>query len=358
MDSIPFLLKLVKYGLGNANELYIPNHTNWGEIFTLAHRHGVGAIALDGLQQCYDKSVPVDIDTLTKFNWIGAVKHQESEYGRQENVIASLAQFYQKHGIKMMVLKGWGLSLNYPIPSHRPCSDLDIYLYGEQEKGDKLVETELGVKVDKGHHHHTVFVYKKLTVENHYDFLNIYSHRSTKKFEELLKKICGAEIKPVSLQGVEVFLPPVQFNALFVLRHMAVEFAATGMNLRQVIDWGLFVKTYHAEVNWDEFLSVVKEQNMHHFLGAVNYICYTYLGFDKCLFDSYYDESYGEQVLSDLFAPNNNPKVKGFFKYMAARSQNWWRNRWKHKIVYSDSLLSTFIYQVMAHLMKPATLFH
>ena len=84
-----------------------------------------------------------------------------------------------------------------------------------------------------------------------------------------------------------------------------------------------------------------------------------YLGFDRKIFQGFGDDSYGERVFADLFNPENAlPKQKGFIKYIASRLQNWWHNRWKHHIVYSDSLLSTFVYQVYAHLMKPATLYH
>jgi len=98
---------------------------------------------------------------------------------------------------------------------------------------------------------------------------------------------------------------------------------------------------------------------MHHFLDAVNYICYFYLGFEKSLFKGLGSSYYGEKVYADLFNPlNSQPKERGFLKYVWQREQNWWHNRWRHEIVYSDSLLSTLVYQIIAHLMKPATLYH
>ena len=359
MNTQNSLIELVRLGLENTSDCNLSSETSWEEVRNLAFLHGVGAIAFDGIQSCYDKELSIEIDIQTKLEWIGSVHQAEVEYQKQLDTIASLAKFYQKHGIRMMVLKGYGLSLNYPKPNHRPCSDLDIYLFGEQQRADRLVEEELGIKVDNSHHHHTVFVYQGLTVENHYDFLNVYSHRSTKKIETYLKKLCYSEYRTIKVGGAEIYLPSINFDALFVLRHMAVEFAATGMNLRQVIDWGLFIKNYHTVVRWNEFLPMVKVANMHYFLDAINYICYTYLGFDRKIFQGHGDDSYGERVFADLFDPENAlPKQKGFIKYVASRLQNWWRNRWRHRIVYSDSLCSTFMYQTYAHLMKPATLYH
>ena len=355
--STKVITDLINCGLGNSESCIIPDHTDWDQVITLAVLHGVDAIALDGIQKCYSNHIPIDIDIDTKLDWIGNTHLQEVTYQGQEETISSLARFYQKHGIRMMVLKGWGLSLNYPNPAHRPCSDLDIYLFGEQEKGDKLLESELGLKVDNEHHHHSVFIFHGLMVENHYDFINVHSHRSTRKIENLLKSMAQDAVPVKTKDGIDVWLPSSDFNALFVLRHMAAHFAAVGMNLRMILDWGLFMNKHHQEVDWDRILPIIREINMHKYLDAVNYICYTYLGFDRDIFVGFGDESYGERVFADLFDPENfKPKKSGLIAYPYDRFVKWWHNRWKHQIVYSDSLLSTFFFQAHAHLMKPATL--
>lgn len=351
------VIDLVNCGLGNSESCIIPDDTDWNQVMKKSALHGVDTIALDGIQRFHSNHIPIDIDIDAKLEWIGNSHLQEVAYQSQEETISSLASFYQKHGIRMMVLKGWGLSLDYPNPSHRPCSDLDIYLFGEQEKGDKLLERELGIKVDNDHHHHSVFTYHGIMVENHYDFMNVHSHCSTRKIENLLKSMAQDAVQVKTKDGTDVWLPSANFNALFVLRHMAAEFAANGMILRQVADWGLFMKEHRQEIDWNQILQIIKELNMHKFLDAVNYICYTYLRFDKDVFVGFGDESYGERVFADLFNPENyKQKKSGLLAYLYDRLQNWWRNRWRHKIVYSDSLLSTFFYQLHAHLMKPATL--
>lgn len=115
--------------------------------------------------------------------WIGMATQMESIYAQQKKSMMTLAAWYKQHGISMMVLKGYGLSLNYPVPNHRPSGDIDIYLFGEQERADKQLQEELGIKVDKSHHH-TVFCFQEETVENHYDFLNIHLRRSNVSIEK------------------------------------------------------------------------------------------------------------------------------------------------------------------------------
>lgn len=58
----------------------------------------------------------------------------EGRYAAYEKAIGSLAGFYNQHGYKMMVLKGYASSLDWHNPKHRPCGDIDIWQFGEQKK--------------------------------------------------------------------------------------------------------------------------------------------------------------------------------------------------------------------------------
>lgn len=359
MQDAFVIIELIKFGLGRSIVCSLTKEKDWPKVFETSLQHGIAAIAFDGISRCYKEKVDLSLDVNTKLEWISYLQQQEQAYHQQERLIEELADFYCQHGIRMMVLKGYGLSLNYPIPSHRPCTDLDIFLFGEQERGDQLLTDELGVKVDNSHHHHSVFIFKGLSVENHYDFLNVYSHLSNKKIEKRLKELAPNALCTKMSDGTEVLLPSPNFNALFLLRHMAAHFVGSAMNFRQVLDWGLFIENHHNEVDWESLIPFVKELNMHVFLGAVNYICFQYLGFEKSFFSFYEDDSYGERVFHDIFNPNNfKPKEKGLVKYIYSRYNKWWGNRWKHRIVYSEGLFVTFIVQVFAHLMKPASLHH
>ena len=66
-----------------------------------------------------------------------------------------------------MVLKGYGLSLDWPIPNHRVVGDLDIYNFGKWKEADSFIAEQLGIKIDDGHEHHAVFNFNGVAVENH-----------------------------------------------------------------------------------------------------------------------------------------------------------------------------------------------
>lgn len=75
--------------------------------------------------------------------WIGQTTMIEWIYAKHQERIRELADFYKQHNKRMLLLKGYGCSLCYPKPEHRPTGDIDIFLFGQLDEADALVEKEL-----------------------------------------------------------------------------------------------------------------------------------------------------------------------------------------------------------------------
>ncbi len=268
MDSLQYsLISILNYGLGTQNSCTLPHNLDWKELMVMSQQHGVDAIVLDGIERLAEEG-RANIDLTTKLSWIGAVAQQEQIYIKKKRVLADLSKIYAKHGIRMMVLKGLGLSLNYPKPEHRICNDIDIYLFGEQKRADRILKNEYKIEIDNSEHQHSIFYFHGVMIENHYNFLNIYAHLSSRKIEKKLKVLSSAGLQGANIEGQTVYFPSADFNALFILRHTASHFAGSAMNIRQVIDWGLFVKKHHDEIDWNMLLPFIKDMNMDKFYDA------------------------------------------------------------------------------------------
>jgi len=361
---------LLRIGLGTENvggnhsidySLFADSEVDWNGIYSLGVKQGVGAFIFDALQslteaQLIPKDFMSDKKVLMKF-YAHTLKVEEN-WKKHEGAIRSLAQFYAGHDIMMMVLKGYGLSLLYPKPEHRPCGDIDIYLYGEQMRADKLIHEEKRVKVDYSHHHHTVFRMNGVSVENHYDFLNIYAHLSSREIEKELKLLAREERgEAIELEETSVYLPPVMLNAIFLLRHAGAHFAAEEIALRHISDWAMFVKHYHKSIDWQRLCAFAKKQNMDKFLNCLNAICIDYMGIPADCFPTFErDEELVARVLQDtLYPPFSDKSAIGGnpIKDFMYRLKRWWGNRWKHKLVYKEGLILTFLVQVRSHLINP-----
>ena len=349
------LFRLLRIALGKEVCSSLPNDVDWQEVYCISLRQGVGAIVCDGMLSLSSCS----IDDELRYKWMGQSMVIEQMYMRHKKVIIDLANFYEENNICMLLLKGYGLSLNYPIPNHRPPGDIDVFLFDRNtnlplwDKGDKAIKETFNIKINNSHHHHTTFEFKGQSVENHYDFINVYAHRSNKRIERVLKSWvmidCDYYKKPL------VF-PSANFNALFILKHCAGHFASTGMKIRHLLDWLLFVETYGKTVDWEKVYEIYRREKLDRFAAVLNAIGVHMLKFPKDIFvEIEEDETLVKRVLADILCPEFSEKEKGtLISALWVKPRRWWSNRWKHEICYSDSLLSSFFYSLFAKIIKPS----
>lgn len=350
--------ELIRYGLGVTNRCHIDKNTNWEELYEIALKHGVAAIALDGANRCFENGYDAGLDFQTKMEWIGLVTQMEQQYQQYEKHLKEMATFYKEHGIKMMVLKGYGLSRNYPIPSHRPCGDVDIYLFGEQERADQLIRNELGIEVDKSHHHHTVFEFHGETVENHYDFLNVHVRPSNKRIEAKLKELTNLNLDldvNDNPQADNIYFPSVEFNAIYLLRHCAAHFASTEMTVRQALDWGFFMEKYHEKINWDKYITYLKQEGMYRFYNLLGLFCMKHLGFDASIFHGLVSDKLFDRFSNEILESEFKDRENGNLLWsLWVKPRRWWHNRWKNRLCYKENAWEEFAYGLWAKVLKPS----
>ena len=346
----------------------------WRMVYYIAINQGVLALAWDGvLRHEKENNERVLANSSLRINWALNTEYIEKKYEKQKNVIVFLTRFFAAHGINVMILKGYGLSLNYPIPEHRPCGDIDIWLFriekdtdgktvitNVQREADALLHQKLNVDISEDVHHHTVFYFEGVFVENHYNFLNVHAHISNRIIENRLQELVRESMVSVQVCGETLYLPSVDFNVLFLLRHTASHFAAESIGLRHLLDWKYFIEKNASDINWDSMEHFAEDMNMHRFMHCINGICIDYLGMMASLIPTFERESTLEQrVLSDIFSPEFDeakPHNAYLLSLLIWKFRRWWANRWKHRIVYREGLLSTFFVQLRSHLIKPETL--
>ena len=164
--------------------------------------------------------------------------------------------------------------------------------------------------------------------------------------------------------GARIILPSPLLNMLFVARHSACHFAAEGMTLRMLCDWVLLANQRKDDIDWDEVWKICVAMGMAKFVLCMAHIAHRYLGFALDVFHipAVYS-NFGteeaeliERVLEDCFSSRHKVKEPAGVGYIIARYKLWKGNLWKHRIVYTDSVISTFLAQIKSHLMKPATI--
>jgi hypothetical protein len=256
-----------------------------------------------------------------------------------------------------MVLKGYACSVNWPIPEHRPCGDIDIWLFGKQKEADSILEREKGLIVDKSEHHHTVFYYNDFMVENHYDFINVYRHKSSAVMETVFKELGKDDSCFIELYGEKVYFPTANLHALFLLRHSMSHFAAESITLRQLLDWAFFVKSHSSEIDWKWLEGILEQYGMKRLYNVYNAICVGDLGLEVNLFPRVqFDPSLKDRVLKEILFPQypiyNLPR--NAFKRVSFKVRRWKDSKWKFRLCYKESLWTSFWCGVWMHILKPS----
>ncbi len=362
MRDMELFIQFVRLGIGHPVSR-ISCDIDWKDVQALAERQGLSAVVLDGLN-----SLPITAYSLPlemKLEWIGDVlQNYEGRYSEYKKAIGSLAGFYSRHGFKMMVLKGYACSLNWPKPEHRPCGDIDIWQFGEQKEADKALlnendnQNENKIEIDNSHHHHSVFEWGEFTVENHYDFINVHHHRSSAELERVFKELGKDDSYSVDVCGEKVYLPSPNLHALFLLKHSMSDFAAFFISLRQVLDWAFFVEKNTREIDWDWLKTVMENYHMTEFFNTINAICVEDLGFESCIFPYVqFNPFLKDKVLNDILNPKfPREEPRGLVPRLVFKYRRWKGNAWKHELCYNESMWSAFWSGVCNHVTKPASI--
>ncbi len=357
MDNSNFLLDLILVTMGKRDALSrVPSAEEWEEVKELATRQGLLGFLQEGLDKLPLRQRP---PKMVMLQWIGEVlSGYEYRYELYYRTIAELAGFFNEHGIKMMVLKGYACSLDWPKPEHRPSGDIDIWLFGRQKEADALVSFEKGIEVDNSHHHHTVFMWRDFMVENHYDFINVHHRKLGPKLEEVFKELGGDDSHTVTLFGETIYLPSPNLHALFLLRHSMQHFVGAELTLRQLMDWGFFVEKHGHEVDWEWLAGVLEEFGMTPAFNIFNAICVEDLGFPLRIFPTVqYNPIMKDRVLEDILAPAF-PSVspRPFLQRIIYKYRRWRGNAWKQQLCYKESPWSAFWTGLWAKILKPKSI--
>ena len=337
--------------------LDIPEDLDWNSLVNLAAKQGVLCVARDGLVQMEGLSRELLI------RWELSVQKLEARNKRQRVVIKELIALFRENGIEMLLLKGIGLSELYPKSNHRECGDIDIYLYGDFEKGNQIIE-ELGIAVDNDGSKHSKFFFKGVPVENHKTFLNVEYTQTDKNLEKHLHKLLREQgFDTIMIDDIPVRIPTPDFTAIFLSRHDITHFLASGLVLRHFCDLALFFEKNRARINFINFENVIKEEGLCNFICSFLAIGQTYLGMPKGSFpefsiDQQQVATLANRVLEDTFYNKYRSIDKKEIETMWVPRRkllgikHLFRSKWKYDSIENGLFFKSFIFRIYQDLQS------
>ena len=325
-------LYLLRLGIGPESpnqEMYDFNSCDWESLLSVARKHTVHSILLDGIERLAPESRP---PKETLLHWIGQTMQEEQRYAVQSKTAAKLAERLQSDDIRTYVLKGQVVAECYPKPEHRESVDLDCFLApadGEAdvwEKGNAIVENS-GYRVERGYYKNSSWFLPGLMVENHRWLTPFRGNKRLEALERLLQEMLRKDAGTSRFKGTCLYRPPVMVSALFLMEHAYSHFLHEGLTWRLVLDWMMFSQRHQEEIDWTQLQKWIDRFGFRKFYNS-----YVQLGAFLLGEISETDLSAADmKMLEDLWAALDlHESVKGL-RGKLALAGNTFRARWKYK---------------------------
>ncbi len=294
---------------------------SWERIYRMAADHGLSAVVWDGICRLPAAQQP---PRETRIRWALSAEKLEERYRHQQQTASKLAARFSEEGLRMLLLKGLGLSRDYPIPEHRECGDIDIYLYGQSDKGDRILH-EIGAHLYFDVPKHSEYVWDGVLIENHRTILNVRRNRTERELNALLVRLLEKDGTHGLVPGIQT--PPATFNAIFLIRHAAVHFQKEGIVLRHLCDWACFLTRHWDEIDHALFRTAMEDYRMDRFADLMTAAAVEYLGAEvpgpEC--EAGMLGRFMEEVLT--LSPMPDKPLPRLFRKLSGPYRNRWRLR-------------------------------
>ena len=252
--------ELVRAGLLEKEVWLAPyGEVDFPAILNLAEEQSVVGLITAGIEHVADVK-PAKMDVL---QFVGRTVQIEQQNQAMNQFIAELVEKMREAEIYTVLVKGQGVAQCYERPLWRACGDVDFFLDAENYQKAKaflipLVEHVDGEDTSRLHLGMTI---NSWVVELHGTLHTNLSKIINAGLDELQWNIFHrGEVRCWDNNGVQIFLPSANNDAILVFTHILEHFYIGGVGLRQICDWCRLLWTYRQE--FDVTILEKRLQNM------------------------------------------------------------------------------------------------
>lgn len=247
--NVKAFFELVKVGLWrNGNpDIRLDRNTDWQEVYRLASEHSVLGLTLAGLEHS-DTKPPKDL----LLQWIGEVQLIEQRNRAMNAFVAELIEKLRSADIYTLLVKGQGIAQCYERPLWRASGDVDLYLSKDNYEKAKvfLIPLAQHIETEDKKKLHLGMSIEGWIVELHGTMHTYISRKMNRVNDEVHRDIFfNGNVRSWNDNGVQVFLPSANNDAIIVFNHLINHFYGEGVGLRQICDWCRLLYTYRESLD-------------------------------------------------------------------------------------------------------------
>ncbi len=235
-------------GIGPARLEWFRTPVEWDELFRLSREQALLGVVYDGIT-----SLPAELRPPRAFlmNWYAQARYLEEMNRAQNAVLLHTYDLYTVQGFHPVLLKGQSMAACYPNPHRRHSGDID-WLLGEADYERAkawLLAEGMATGENLESNNHVEYIYKGQQQEMHRECIRLFRRSDQRYLRRLTAEWFPAGIASCTIEGREVPVPPVEFNAVYLLLHIVKHLFGHGVGLRQLCDWVLFLRTHRQELD-------------------------------------------------------------------------------------------------------------
>ena len=271
------LFELLRLALGTSQGVsFTLSKQEWVSLYEQASRQLLLGLFYDAICKLSSELRP---PISLVFQWASEAETIRGQNALLNRVSARLTEQFDSLNCKSAILKGPANARLYPDAFARQCGDIDIWVEGGREKViDLLLQLNLQEpeKKEKGMSREEIFAEER------------------KKFSQMSPHHIHLQDK------MDFNVPSIRFALVMQLSHIQRHFVASGIGLKQVVDYAVLLQRSTAEDR--SFVSAnLKRFGLHHTAAALMWIFENLLGLNReCLLCAP-DKRRAELLLAEVF---------------------------------------------------------
>lgn len=280
-------------------ETAIPAETDWDALAREARQQAVHLLVFDCLTEAERAAMPPETEARWRRDALATLWQNERVAAEQQRVLALLGQ----SGIPCVILKGSSSAIRYPKPELRCAGDIDLLLPPGEIVHARDLLSEVGYLPPQGAHpFHCSMRRGSFVTELHFEPPGLPRGNIG---ESLRQYFQAAEQHAVLLAGLPV-LPPEQ-QAVLLLLHKLEHIVSSGLGLRQLCDWAVFVHRELTAGLWETLEPLLRQWGLLRFAQIITRICVEYLALppEDALWCMEADSSICRALLLDILHTGN-----------------------------------------------------
>lgn len=295
--------ELIQVAIGNRVCLsHSPTAEEWKELYDIAKKQSLVGVCFAGVLKLQEqRQEPPEMLYLTWMGMAAKIQQRNEVVNRQ---CVDLQKRLSADGMNGCVIKGQGVGQIYPehLRGLRQSGDIDVFVHGGMKAVMQWVRKyHLEAEGDYVHTHMDVFQDTEVEVHYRYGLLyNLWMNHKLQKWFDGQK-----DYEEIALGDGSICVPTSQFNAVYLMLHTYRHLFASGVGLRQIMDYYCFLKAHESDIDKDMLLLQVKEFGMNKFAGALMWVLKVVFDCPDALLVCQPNESEGWYLLDSVMAGGN-----------------------------------------------------